>query len=572
MKIKQVIHRILQNHDLWPWLIFALISLFIIGPLLSRGYILTLDHTFTPTIHKSVGTVGSYLYIWHYFLWLLNHIIPSWLIEKIWLFLIFFLAGVGAYQLAPIKSILAKTFAGLLYIFNPFVYSRFLYGQWNLLTAYALFPFVAKIFLQFLEKPNWKDGLKAVLFLTIIAIVHLRTLTIFAVFGLVALIFHLYPLKKQYLTKLAVGIALMLIGFVALNLYWILPFFTAQSNQSLFSAGPENLGLFSTVSDPQYSLLFNVGAMYGFWGDNEGRYLLIKNFIPFWPVLFLFLLCFVFLGLGGGLAQKESRRKTLMWFCVTILAIFLSAGPALPYLDTIYNWLYNHIFLFKSFRETEKFSLLIVLGYCWLASFGLAMLLKIFAKKIILTTVIGVAALFLPIIYTPILPFAGWGQLKAIQYPQSWYQINQITAQDKSQFKMLFLPWHRYLALNFASGKIVENPAPGFFDKETIAGDNIEMGAVYTQSTSPVSKEIEENIVFSSDCNKFSQTLRDIDIKYVILAKEVDWQNYQYFSNCRLKNIFEANELILYQNLDLEEPVASLQNLDFFEIREKVIE
>jgi len=261
-----------------------------------------------------------------------------------------------------------------------------------------------------------------------------------------------------------------------------------------------------------------------------------------------------------------------MWFCVTILAIFLSAGPALPYLDTIYNWLYNHIFLFKSFRETEKFSLLIVLGYCWLASFGLAMLLKIFAKKIILTTVIGVAALFLPIIYTPILPFAGWGQLKAIQYPQSWYQINQITAQDKSQFKMLFLPWHRYLALNFASGKIVENPAPGFFDKETIAGDNIEMGAVYTQSTSPVSKEIEENIVFSSDCNKFSQTLRDIDIKYVILAKEVDWQNYQYFSNCRLKNIFEANELILYQNLDLEEPVASLQNLDFFEIREKVIE
>jgi hypothetical protein len=128
-----------------PYLFYALLSLSILGPLLQPGYILTLDMVFTPHFDSSSFVFG--LDEWWpsasapFFILMEfgSKIVPAWLIQKAILFLVFFLAGLGAHRLFPYRGAGAY-FAGLLYMINPFTYARFLAGQWGMLTAYAMFP------------------------------------------------------------------------------------------------------------------------------------------------------------------------------------------------------------------------------------------------------------------------------------------------------------------------------------------------------------------------------------------------------------------------------------------------
>ena len=55
------------------------------------------------------------------------------------------------------------------------------------------------------------------------------------------------------------------------------------------------------------------------------------------------------------------------------------------------------------------------------------------------------------------------------------------------------LPWHMYLDLAWLDNrwKRLANPAPSFFSRPTISGDNIEAGPTATNSSNPVSKYVE---------------------------------------------------------------------------------
>jgi hypothetical protein len=134
-------------------------------------------------------------------------------------------------------------------------------------------------------------------------------------------------------------------------------------------------------------------------------------------------------------------------------------------------------------------------------------------------------------------------------YPKDWYEVNEFLNQDRADFKVLFLPWHQYMHFTFV-GKVVHNPARDFFDKPVIQGDNIEFGPIFTQERNPTSAYIERNFVKPAPkVSDMGKKLLPLKVKYVILAKEVDFQKYNYLDLQKdLKLIMDTETLSVYLN------------------------
>ena len=152
--------RKLLGKDYFFYAILFLTTLITLNKLLLPGYILTLDMVWPEKFKlnqffgwsenlngHSLKMINSLPLKIFYFL--LNQFLPSWIIQKIVLTSILFFAGIGAYQLAPVKNRVAKLFAGLLYMINPFTYIRFLVGQYNVLIGHMLLPFLVKFSIDF---------------------------------------------------------------------------------------------------------------------------------------------------------------------------------------------------------------------------------------------------------------------------------------------------------------------------------------------------------------------------------------------------------------------------------------
>jgi len=535
---------------------YAFIALVILLPLLKPGYILTLDMVFTPKIPMPTEVGNNYLLI--SLLHFLNYIIPSQIIEKILLFLIIFLSGVGMHRLIPTSNKWPKYFAALLYIFNPFVYSRFMAGHWVLLLAYAITPFAVKSILDFFKAPDFKKSLRVLIWLILISIFSLHAIIMIFIFFAFAFVFFLFKNKKnrQEIFKILKFTLFVGLAFLILSSYWVVPFFTkgTQTSELISSFDPRHILGFQTVTDKNLGVMFNTAALYGFWGENGGRYVVNKQIIPFWYIISIIIFLLIIWGVISNFLKKKRKVEILIFMATAIVAGILAVGVAYSPMSKVILWLYQKIPFLKGFREPQKFVALLVLSYAYLGALGMDDLLKRAqnAKKFpkILAIFLPFIFLIIPLLYSPIMLWGFSGQLKPVDYPKDWYEIDQTLKEDKEDFKVLFLPWHQYLGFMFA-GRVIANPAQNFFSKPVIQGDNMEFGPIYSQSNNPDSKYIEDEIVKrKTDLENIGELLLPLNIKYIILAKEFDWKSYDFLDKQKdLKLLSDTETLKVYQNL-----------------------
>lgn len=535
-----------KNLKYLPYIYFIILVLLILAPVLKPGFILSLDHVFTPIFKKPDLPAGEF-YLVSWFFYLVSKIIPSFILEKIWLFLILFLVALGSFRLLPTKSIFPKIFAGTFYLFNPFIYDRLLSGQWRLLTSYALLPFLFKILFEFKKEPDFKKTLEIILLLSLISIFHLRTLTVvLVIFAIYILLIISQNLKnKEYLISFFKQIVLIGAGFFILNFYWIVSLFR-HSNDLRFNVDSSQIFAFQTVADQKLGLFFNIFSLYGFWGEKGFHYQNLKDLVFGWQFLIVLIWILVTLGIFGGLRQKKIRDEVLILLILIPIAAIFSAGVAFKPLEIVHLFLEKNFFIFKGLRENQKFSEVLVLAFVYFGGWGLQFILEIFKKEKFFKAGFAAVAIALPLFYSSGLIWAAKGQIKTYQYPKSWYSVNQTLNFDQENFKILFLPWHRYLSFGFTDGKIIDNPAPIFFNQEIISADNLEFGQIYSQSQNPTSKFIEREIVDFKG-GEVSEKLNRLCVKYIILAKEVDFEKYQFIDGELTKKL-ETAELTLYQN------------------------
>ena len=545
-----------------PILVYAVVSIIVLWGLLAPGYVLTLDMVFTPNgsdIDVSDWFYGFDTWIFGglpFFLIIkgIGSIVPMWLIQKVLLFLTLFLSGFSAHSLCPSKSQCGKYFAGLIYMLNPFVYVRFMAGHWLILLAYAVVPFAIKAILNFLEQPDLKKALNMTLLITLVGVFNSQILLLVLITSLIIFVAKLIQIRgnRAALMKLIRGTGLSLGAFTLLNVYWVVPILTTQTT-TLSQITRDDLRAFVTDSGGAGpNVLFSLATMHGFW--REG-YRYISDILPSWYVIFFFFLFLVIYGFISKFRDSEIGHYVKALGVTAIVSIILASGISTPYFSGLFEYLFDHIFFMKGFRESQKFVALLVLAYSYLGGIGVGefsqqlTLREGISRGMIGKILLCTLAISSPFIYNVNMLFGFSGQMSTQEYPSEWYEANQYLNQHKGDYNTLFLPWHWYMDFTWLGDRII-NPAESFFDKPLIQGENIEIGPIETQSVKPEQHYIHFLLKHSGEINNLGEFLAPLNIKYIILAKEVDYLEYDFlYAQTDLKVVMDNAYLVVFENM-----------------------
>lgn len=527
---------------------YVLLTLIIMLPLLASGFILTLDMVFVP--HPPLPTEVTSSYLFHAVLHFLSYVIPGDVLQKFILVGTLLMAGIGMHKLVESLKVHVQYstiqwgayFAGLFYVVNPFVYGRFMAGQYAVLLGYALLPFFVRALLKFIAKPALHSMIPLIAYTITISILSIHTLGLIGIATLVALSAGLwqYRHKKGYAVDIFKFGALGSLAAVVLSSYWLVPTLLGHSRiaESVNSFGVADRQAFATDDG-----LLSVLQLQGFWVEAQGLFTPHGEPLPlsgFWQ-----LLLFTIISIGIVRAWRHQRALALTFGTIGAIAALLATGGQLN------QWLVEHVPLFAGYREPHKFTALLALVYAVFSAFGVGVIVS--RARSWKWVEYGALVLFtLPLLITPTMVWGFNGQLKPVQYPADWYAVDRKIGLLSKGDKVLFLPWHLYMKYSFTD-RIIASPADKFFNAPIIESNDPEFAGVippYDMTKAKLSNEILPHAKINTH---LGATLKQLNIRYILLAKETDYESYAYLDKQPdIVLVIDTPTLKLYRNTAME--------------------
>jgi hypothetical protein len=480
-------------------------------------------------------------------LWLLSHIVSGETVEKVILFSSLLFSGVGMYGFIknlPHADSLQKTWrlaayvSAIFYMINPFIYARFMAGQWMVLLGYALLPFFLRALLRFFTTPSAQSMLKLFGWTMAVCIVSLHHIGMLAVLVVIFGVAYIAqnrqnkPILQAYVKWGSIGGVLVLVA----NLYWLIPLllqkstiFAAATNftASHFQAFATTAGSLGTIGE--------VIRLQGFWAEDRQLFILPQQIVPLWGIIVAAF--WAILIYGAVMSWRKHRLLVGVGITCCVVGIFLSS-------TSFIEWISHSFPLVAGYREPHKLVNLVVVGYCMLFTYGVARFLYgIRSKSDTFRQIITIAIVALPIIITPTM-FGGFaGQLIPRTYPAEWTSMNNRLKEYNTITQVLFLPWHHYASYSF-SKRIIANPAEKFFEVPMLASDNPEFKNISATIPNKNKQHITLGLQHPS---KFSEALHEAKISHILLAKEQDWHDYLKIIPPSAKLIVEDTKFQLYE-------------------------
>lgn len=550
-------------------ILFFILSLSVVYFLFSAPYLFLLD--FSPNIEKH--TTKNLIYCKDapvYGGWLLSifsFIFSPEFYNKFLIFLVIFLSCYSAYSLASLFKIseTAKIYAAILYAINPYTYIRIVVGHLGLLFGYSLIPLGIKFFIHILENKKIEDCIKFVLIACLIA-TNSHSLFIFSIIIFVVFVFKCYKNISIELAKLLVfSFAL----FLVLNFYWIIPLFTTEKETILSYISEHDLLVFAPKIE-EFSILFTLASMHGFW---RPAYSYAKDFLPFWEILFVFIL---FLAIHGFICYYNNKKLKVyvkIFAVIWIIGLILAAGIKSPF-EELFKFLFDITPLIKGMRDSHKFVAMLCLSYSLLGALGIAKIEKDL-KNTALRKIIIALILLVPLIYSFTF-FNGFAQqIKPSDFPEDWYLVKEFLKKDEDEFRILFFPWHLYMDFHWIPNKDkrIANPAQNFFAQQVISAKNIEIPGVYTQVFTPYQVYIDYLLKKKNEITNFGELVSIIGVKYILLTKEVDYKNYLFlFNQSDLELVMETENFYVFKNKEFRGLIFGVNELPYVKDWEELIE
>ncbi len=547
----------------WPPIIYFLLTILILWQMLLPGYLFFLDYQpfSEPTTHmierifsdansdlsRGIGWISFSL---------LGDIFGDMLAQKIILFLVIFFTAYLSYKFVPfVRSKKAKFFAGIMFLVNPFIYFRLISGQVGVIIGAILLFVVIKLLMDYFESRNKLKALKIGLILAFMAGISLHFFAMFCFF--VFPLFFLFYFWKEYSNKDSnlkkfILDTLVLFGLIVLvNLFWVALMFVPSSGFG-FSAPYDETYFFQSRALDQFNTALTSITMYGFWHESYPKAIdMLPSFI--WLPLFLVIL---FVSVRGFVEEEDFFKKT-PFALLALIAVIFATGVSAPATKAIFDFFFESIPFFSGFREPGKFIALIVMFY---SVFGavfidrLSFSLEKSSRKIFLALTI-LLLIILPLIFSFNLFFGLNGFINSHELPKEYYSAKEFLSLDNSNYQMVYFPFHMYIQFSFSDYKTA-TPFAWFFNKETIVGTDTmahEFG---------VKQMINDNIN-SQNKVTFSKQLAKYNVKYIILANELDYSRYNFLENSLgFSKVFEEGSLRIFENhwWEEEKPVPTQTN------------
>jgi hypothetical protein len=444
-------------------------------------------------------------------------------------------------------------------LFNPFVYDRAMYGQFEIVGAFGLMLVGAGFLLEYLEKKQ----IRQVVFASLCFAFSFQFSPHFVFFIAAFYIFVFLPglflnkreaadsdgAKAKIIAAIKISAILIAIVFI-LNANWIVGGVTGSSAMGEFISNginQQDLVAFQTSGKTGADALANVLMMSGFWGKDQFRYLDLTAIANNWGRSFFLLLPLIIWGFIVGLRSKEKkyRAMTIGSGLLFVVSVVLAAGIRIPVGSQITYFLFNHLPFYKGLRESQKWVSVTTMIYLAFLSVGLR---ELFTKKIVQRNAF-IMKCFVGAIIIMEAPFLLWGfagQVKPVQYPSDWYAVNNYIVHDSNcSGSILFFPWHLYMSFSWI-GAIVANPAPSFFQCPVVSGTDMEWGGEFDNSGNSESRAVEQWLATGGKTDLLQNSA--YNIKYIVLAKELDWQSYIGMgTNPELQLVVETPTLVVYK-------------------------
>ena len=474
---------------------------------------------------------------------------------------VFVVGSLGVSRLAG-GSRWARLPAAALYCVNPFVFNRLYAGHLALLLGYALLPFAVASALR-AAGHRGAAALAPALWWAVLTALSPHYAWIYGAVVLVS-----FAVGSPWGLRRAGWALAALAAFVVMSLYILLPH---SATKPLAAVGASSLELYRTTADPHYGLFVNVAGLYGFWRLGPGPQL-PKAVVVGWPLLLLAVLAVAGLGAltalgrpslgprhsatrgshrrgddGAGPERAARRRQALVLLLAGAAGYFLALGDQGP-TGPLFRWAYFNLPFFQVMREPQKFLMLTALAYAVFFGWGAERLARpdASAKKTVVAA--GLAGVALPLLYCPTIFWGLAGQISPSTVPASYHKVGSLMGDGPG--RVLYLPWHLYMAYPFTGGRVVANLGPSLFRRPVISGDNVQVGSVETQSTSPRSAYVARLLAEGPQLGDFGALVAPLGVKYVVLAKAVDWKRYGWLGHQGdLRLVYDSSSLEAWANL-----------------------